>query len=113
MIIARRCPVRRPRYDEEAVNKARANFCGTLLANLREAAQVDHVNGDEKNHRAEDALGKVLQRFGEKEQDEGDGGGGDDLSDLALTAGAFDHGGLCGAAIDDEASAEGCSGIRG
>ena len=112
MIIASTMPCSTPTTTtKRAVATASANSAGLSWRISSQGAQVDHVDCDEKDQRAEHALGKILQGLGEEEQDEGDDGGGGDLRDLALAAGAFDDRGLGGAAVDDEGAAEGCGGV--
>ncbi len=100
-------------HDDDGGGEGYGKFAGAFLADGEQPAQIDQMDGDQQDERAEHAMGKVLERPGEQQEDAGDHAGGGDLRDLTLAAGSLDHGRLGGAAVHDEGPGEGGGGIGG
>src|ERR1700735_4559136 len=71
------------------------------------------MDGNEQDKRAEYALRQILERFGEKQQNECNYRRGGYLRELALGAGTFNQRSLRWAAVDDKGTTEGCCDVSG
>ena len=66
----------------------------------------DQLDADQEDDRGEHRLGQVLERPGQKQQDDGDHDRGRELGDLGVAVGLVDHLGLGRATVDGEGPAE-------
>lgn len=79
--------------------------------NRSQAANVDEFDADEEHDGRQHGQGQAGERPGQGEQDLQHDCRGGELSELAAAAGAVDHLGFGGAAVDDECAGERCGDV--
>ena len=88
-------------------------FTRALAADDAESTQINKTHSDSEYDRPKNTMRKKLQRAGEEKKDQSNDPSGGEVRQLVCAAGAFDHGGLCGAPIHNKCAAESCGGIGG
>ena len=100
------------RHDRRGGEDRQQEFAPALLKDAAEALHVDHADGDREHDARQHAARQILQRTGQKQEDDEHDPGEGELGDLASRARPVRHRRLRRTAVDDEGAADRRGGVR-